>query len=114
MGRGKEKAEIARLAAKASDKVEAEEEAIVTDKVYTAKRAAEDSATEIIAKAEAERAKREREEAEARAKAEAEIKEKAEKMRKAREAKAKAEAETAERERSCDKAQDKDNYLPFP
>ena len=64
--------------------MEAKAEARVTEKTYAAKRAAEEAATEIIAKAEAERAKREREEAEARAKADVEIKEKAEKMRKAR------------------------------
>ena len=50
--------------------MEAEAEARVTDKSYAAKRAAEEAATEIIAKAEAEMLKRDREEAEARAKSE--------------------------------------------
>ena len=47
----------------------------VTDKACGAKRAAEEAAAEIIAKAEVERAKREREEVKASAKAKAEIKE---------------------------------------
>ena len=51
--------------------MEAEVEARVAEKAYDAKRAAEESASDIRARAEAERAKREMEEAEARSKAEA-------------------------------------------
>ena len=106
--KAKEKAEIARIAAKASEKAEAEEQAKSTEKAYSAKRTAEETAAEIRVRAEAERAERDRAEAEARSNDDSEIKKKAKKMRKAREENAKAKAKTAEMARAWDEAKDKE------
>ena len=56
----KDKVEMARIADGASEKVEAEAEARVTEKAYAVKRAAEEAVAEIRARAEAKIAKRER------------------------------------------------------
>ena len=50
---------MTRIAAEASEKVEAESEVRVTEKAYIVKRAAEEASTDIISRAEDKRAKKE-------------------------------------------------------